>query len=64
MVYINYDFNRLHHREGPEVAGEQANPDERSLFRKLGELLLDVVGSLIFALYSCKYVVLNRCQAD
>lgn len=62
MIHFAHDFNRLHHWERPEVTGEQADPDEGGFFRKLGELLLDVAGSLVFALYSCKYVVFNRCS--
>lgn len=59
MIRFTYDFHGLHGRDSPKVAREQANPDKSGLFRKLRELRFDVVGSLVFALCSCKYL-LNR----
>lgn len=45
-----YDLGGFHHRELPEVAGEEADPEECSLFGQLRELGFDVVCGLVFAL--------------
>ena len=47
-----YDFGGFHHWELPEVAGEEADPEEGCFLCQLGELGLDVVGGLVFALSS------------
>lgn len=50
-----YDFGGFHHGELPEVACEEADPEEGGFVCERGELGLDVVGSLVFALHNCQH---------
>jgi len=51
--WVAYDLGGSHHGEGPEVAGEEADPEEGRFLCELGELGFDVVGGLVFALRDC-----------
>lgn len=48
-----YDLGGFHHWELPEVAREEADPEEGGLLCELGKLGFDVVCGLVFALSSC-----------
>ena len=47
-----YDFGGFHHWELPEVACEEADPEEGGFPCERGELAFDVVCGLVFALRS------------
>ena len=48
-----YDLCGFHGGNGPEVACEEADPEECGLLCEFGEGCFDVVGGLVFALRDC-----------
>jgi hypothetical protein len=50
FMVLTYNLDGLHHRVRPDVACEEANPQEGGLLCEVWELRFDVVGGLVFAL--------------
>jgi hypothetical protein len=57
---ITYDLDGFHHGVRPEVACEEADPQEGSLLREVGEVRFDIVGGLVFALCNDQYTPANQ----
>lgn len=52
----SYYFGGFHGGDGPEVAGEDSDPEEGGFLCEVGEGCFDVVGGLVFALCDDKHL--------